>query len=96
MVVFDICSRESFANVPKWFTELERYAGENVARMIVGNKSDRAAERTVTEAEAKELADRMGLPYIECSAKTDAGVTESFTKLAKLAKDQAEADEMDD
>lgn len=95
MVVFDICSRETFANVPKWFTELERYAGVNVARMIVGNKSDRSGERTVSEAEAREMADRMGLTYFECSAKTDTNVTEAFTRLARLAKDQADADEDD-
>jgi GTPase SAR1 family protein len=46
--------------------------------MLVGNKSDLKAERTVTSEEAQSFANEYELKYIETSAKYDDNIQECF------------------
>lgn len=41
ILVYDISSRKTFDELIKWFQELETYTGDNVAKMVVGNKVDK-------------------------------------------------------
>jgi len=43
-VVYDITKRETFDNIPKWLEDIDRYACENVIRVLVGNKLDLVEE----------------------------------------------------
>lgn len=43
IVVFDVTDQESFNNVKQWLNEIDRYANENVNKLLVGNKVRRAA-----------------------------------------------------
>ena len=38
IVVFDVTDQESFNNVKQWLNEIDRYANENVNKLLVGNK----------------------------------------------------------
>ena len=40
IVVFDVTERETFENVRQWMQALERFASDNVCRVLVGNKCD--------------------------------------------------------
>jgi Ras-related protein Rab-1A len=40
IVVYDTTDLESFNNVKQWLHEIDRYASENVNKLLVGNKSD--------------------------------------------------------
>ena len=40
IVVYDVTDRDSFSNVKQWMNEIERYAVENVQKLLVGNKYD--------------------------------------------------------
>jgi Ras-related protein Rab-1A len=40
MVVYDVTDRASFEAIKGWMSEIEKYAQENVIRILVGNKSD--------------------------------------------------------
>ena len=40
IVVYDITNVESFNNVKRWLTEIDKYARENVNKLLVANKSD--------------------------------------------------------
>ena len=51
--MYDITDRESFENVKTWLNEIDRYACENVNKLLVGNKSDLDSKRQVEFAEAK-------------------------------------------
>jgi Ras-related protein Rab-1A len=42
IVVFDVTDQESFNNVKQWLNEIDRYANENVNKLLVGNKVRRA------------------------------------------------------
>ena len=54
----------------------------------MGNKCDMASKRAVTYDEARELADELGLHYLETSAKHAHNVDEAFTQMAKEIKDR--------
>ena len=76
---------ESFDHVNDWLKEVNRYAAEGTVKLLVGNKSDRTADRVVTEEQAKEFADELGIPFIETSAKSAKNVEEAFLTLATEA-----------
>lgn len=44
--------------------EVEKYANENVVRVLVGNKIDLESKREVTFEEGKELADSLNIRFI--------------------------------
>jgi Ras-related protein Rab-1A len=52
-VVYDVTDQESFNNVKQWLNEIDRYANENVNKLLVGNKSDLTSKKVVDYATAK-------------------------------------------
>eukprot|EP01121_Diplochlamys_sp_Union-15-3_P015268 TRINITY_DN5011_c0_g4_i1.p1 TRINITY_DN5011_c0_g4~~TRINITY_DN5011_c0_g4_i1.p1 ORF type:complete len:209 (+),score=28.13 TRINITY_DN5011_c0_g4_i1:85-711(+) len=90
VVVYDITNLETFKNVQKWLQEIDRYACENVFKVLVGNKCDLVNERKVPAQTAKEFADQLNLLCIEASAKEAKNVDEAFLRMAKEIKDKLE------
>ncbi len=43
-----------------WLTEIDRYAGSDVCKLIVGNKNDLHDKRVVEAATAKDFAESLG------------------------------------
>jgi len=57
--------------------------------LLVGNKCDvDGAERQVSEAEALQMADKMGVRYVETSAKTRQNLEEVFLGVLRMIKEQ--------
>lgn len=52
-MVYDVTDRDSFNNVKQWLSEIDRYASENVNKLLVGNKSDLTEKKAVSYEEAK-------------------------------------------
>jgi Ras-related protein Rab-1A len=86
IIVYDITDRESFDNVKQWLNEIDKYACENVNKLLVGNKNDLEAKRQVDYEEAKAFADERGIPFLETSAKNSTNVTEAFETMASIIK----------
>lgn len=89
--VYDITDRESFDNVKQWLNEIDRYACENVNKLLVGNKSDLDSKRQVDTEEAKAFADERGIPFLETSAKSAANVEKAFLTMASEIKSRMAA-----
>jgi len=81
-LVFDLTDLKSFQKIEGWMQEIKTNAPVHIPILLIGNKTDLVEYRAVQYAQAKEFADKMGLPYIETSAKTGTGVNESFSTLA--------------
>ena len=89
-MVFDVTNNDSFDHVNDWLKEVNRYAAEGTVKLLVGNKCDRTADRVITEEQAKEFANELGIPYIETSAKSAKNVEEAFLTMAgQLIKQKA-------
>lgn len=85
IIVYDISDRESFDNVKQWLSEIDRYACENVNKLLVGNKCDMDSKRQVEFDEAKAFADERSIPFLETSAKDSTNVEKGALSLAGAA-----------
>jgi Ras-related protein Rab-1A len=82
IIVFDLSDKETFDHVKIWMAEIENYSND-VKVMLIGNKIDiEGSKRQVSYQEAKEFADKLGISYIETSAKTSINVKEAFINMA--------------
>ncbi|KAF0303123.1 Ras-related protein ORAB-1 [Amphibalanus amphitrite] len=86
IVVYDCTDQESFGNVKQWLQEIDRYAAENVNKLLVGNKCDLASSKVVDFATAKAYADQLGIPFLETSAKSSTNVEQAFMTMAAEIK----------
>ncbi|GFH06421.1 GTP-binding protein YPTC1, partial [Haematococcus lacustris] len=86
IVVYDVTDQESFNNVKQWLNEIDRYANENVNKLLIGNKSDLTSKKVVDYQTAKAFADEIGIPFLETSAKNATNVEEAFMTMAAEIK----------
>ena len=81
LVVFDICSKESFNNVQMWIDKLQKKCLESPAIILVGSKVDLDSQRKVTPEEAYNFAQTMEIDYYDTSAKTGENVNDVFYQI---------------
>ena len=68
-----LCDRVTQLNIYH-LQEIDRYACENVNKLLVGNKCDLTNKKVVDYTSAKEYADQLGIPFLETSAKNATNV----------------------
>ncbi|XP_073115012.1 ras-related protein RIC1 isoform X2 [Elaeis guineensis] len=96
IVVYDVTDQESFNNVKQWLSEIDRYASDNVNKLLVGNKCDLDANRVVSYETGKAFADEIGIPFLETSAKDATNVEKAFmTMTAEIKNRMASQPAMD-
>ena len=84
LLVFAINDKESFNLIKSKHDRILRGKhGVKCPILLVGNKQDLENERQVNYSEAKEMADKWGIEYIETSAKTNFNCKEVFEMLAQ-------------
>ncbi|XP_006010453.1 intraflagellar transport protein 27 homolog isoform X1 [Latimeria chalumnae] len=82
-LVYDITSEQSFNSCAKWLQRVRARAhGLSIPGVLVGNKSDLSARRTVDFKQAQEWAASQGLDYFETSAKEMENYEAPFHHLA--------------
>eukprot|EP01006_Ploeotia_vitrea_P043672 TRINITY_DN66762_c8_g4_i2.p1 TRINITY_DN66762_c8_g4~~TRINITY_DN66762_c8_g4_i2.p1 ORF type:complete len:238 (+),score=122.47 TRINITY_DN66762_c8_g4_i2:96-716(+) len=86
IVVYDCTDLESFNNVKQWLSEIERYAAENVNKLLVGNKVDLVNKKAVDYDTAKLFAENLDIPFLETSAKNATNVEKAFLTMAAEIK----------
>eukprot|EP00051_Salpingoeca_urceolata_P006255 m.83027 g.83027 ORF g.83027 m.83027 type:complete len:861 (-) comp14748_c0_seq2:161-2743(-) len=86
-LVYDICNASSLAEAEalcrfvRRIKELEVH--EPVPAVLVGNKVDLVHERAVSTDQGQRAADRMGIPFLETSAKTGVNVAAVFEQIVR-------------
>jgi Ras-related protein Rab-2A len=94
LLVFDVTRRETFENIKDWYQDIKDSA-PSIALILVGNKIDLEEERVVSREEGEELAEELGITYMETSAKTGENVDEAFRVLALgMIKDNFTAEDV--
>ena len=81
IVVFDVTRKETFDNLETWNKEIKE-ASPTISLILVGNKIDLVDDRQVTTEEGQAFAQKLGLTYIETSAKDGINIQDSFKMLA--------------
>ncbi|XP_003223711.2 ras-related protein Rab-27B isoform X1 [Anolis carolinensis] len=85
LLMFDLTSQQSFLNVRNWMSQLQANAYcESPDIVLIGNKADLSDQREVNERQAKDLADKYGIPYFETSAATGQNVEQAVETLLDL------------
>ena len=82
--VYDVSNRGSFDKLSHWLNELDTYATKtDIVKMLVGNKVDKQADRTVVREEGLRFARRNHMLFIEASAKNRENVACAFEELVE-------------
>jgi GTPase SAR1 family protein len=76
-------AHSSLPDIRTWHANIEQHASEGVNKILIGNKSDWTDKRAVTEEQGRELAEELGIRFMETSAKVNEGVEEAFFTLAR-------------
>lgn len=82
---------QSFKNIGGWIKQIESNTSETVCKILIGTKSDLEDERQVEEEEAKKLADKHNMLFLEVSAKSGRNVEETFVGLTREIKNRRAA-----
>jgi len=95
LVCFSVVSPCSFENINcVWISEVEHYCPKT-RKILVALKCDlredkeiqeklaRSSQHPITFEEGKELAEKLSIPYMECSALTGEGVDNVFRAARK-------------
>lgn len=85
LMVYDVTSGQSFADLEGWFSEFRSMAGAAVPMVVVGNKMDLQTTRQVNARDAEEWSRGADCAHFLASAKDNTGVDEVFAELARRA-----------
>lgn len=69
-------------DIRTWFSNVEQHATEGVNKILIGNKCDWEEKRAVSTEQGQALADELGIPFMEVSAKSNINVEKAFYSLA--------------
>ena len=72
----------SLADIRTWFQNVEQHATEGVNKILIGNKCDWEEKRVVSTEQGQGLADELGIPFLEVSAKSNINIDKAFYSLA--------------
>jgi len=96
LIVYDITSRTSFDEVPRFRESIYRVKdkdlSEKIPLVLVGNKCDLEDNRQITTGEGMELAKSFGCPFRETSAKTRVNVDDVWFDLVREIRNLNKSD----
>nr|XP_009857997.1 ras-related protein Rab-10-like isoform X1 [Ciona intestinalis] len=97
IIVYDITSLKSFSHVNNWVINFNRWAGDDVQALLVGNKCDLEDQRVVTKMAGEKLAKEHGMEFSETSAKDCTNVDIAFMRiLEKIVEKHFKKEEKSD
>jgi small GTP-binding protein len=81
LLVFDVTRRDTFVSIKNWLHDVREHSNESIQILLVANKID--LQRQVSTEEAREVAEKYGLLYMETSAKSGFQVEDAFQILTR-------------
>ena len=85
ILVYSVCSRESFNNLETWITNLKKYALPWSKLILLGNKCDDEDKREVSYKKKKKISEKYNLFFfMEVSAK-EGFKSPNFLELAAIS-----------
>ena len=82
-LVFAINDEESFKKKKKKREKIIKMKGKNIPVVLIGNKNDLNNEREIQFKDAKNLAKKWGIDYIETSAKNNFNCREALELIVR-------------
>ena len=86
LIVYDITDYKSFQAIDDWMDNVKAHADESIVPLLIGNKCDLEDKREVSIEDGEKLAERLGVKFIETSAKSGQNVEQSFALMAQEMK----------
>ena len=83
ILIYDVTNIQTFENVKSWVNQIREEASTNVIIYIAANKIDMEEERKVSKEEGEKLAQELGFPFMETSAKSGVNINETFDDLVE-------------
>ena len=83
LIVFDLSNKQSFNELKNWMHHIKSHAGDEVCKLLVGNKCDKIDSRQVTQKEIEDFLDEFPMDYIESSAKDGTNILDAFILMTK-------------
>ena len=83
ILAYAINDKKSFDYLNELYNRIVSMKGMSCPIVIAGNKSDLVDERVVSEEEGRQLGVKLGLPFIETSAKENKNCKEIFMDVAQ-------------
>ncbi|XP_029947630.1 uncharacterized protein rab44 [Salarias fasciatus] len=90
LLMYDISSAQSFSAVSYWASCIQESSAENVAVLLLGNKTD-CADRKVTAQQGDALAKEYNFEFMECSAATGENVVQSLESIARMVSQRCDS-----
>ncbi len=82
LFVYDVTQKDTLSKFEFWLGQIKEEAKiGNECILLFGNKNDNEEKRQITLEEAKTVADKYQLPFMEGSAQTGTGVVEAIGKI---------------
>ena len=89
--MFDVTSRKTFDEIKEHYLSIQQIRGApsesgSIPAVLVGSKCDMVDKRVVSAEEGKALAEELGCPYFDVSAKEKLNLHESIIMASRQIK----------
>ena len=90
IMVYDVTDQSSFDHLTSWIKDVDLYSGEEVTKLLIGNKDDNPALKVVDPDQAREFAKDHSMLFMEASAMRSVNVNAAFKLLVAEVMHQAD------
>lgn len=88
IIVYDITNETSFANVERWYREVQQHCAVDTPVIVVGNKTDlvdaHMSSLRIPREKEQDLSAKLGVMLFSASARNGSGVAEAFSEIIDL------------
>lgn len=81
ILIYDVTNLESFENIKSWMDQIKNNSGDNVIKILVGNKIDMKDKRKIPYSVGEQFAKENNIKFFETSSKEYLNIQEIFFTL---------------